>query len=174
MAITKLSHQPFWNRVGKEARDMIKAIIFDKGKTVYGGKWLDGKYSQYPSKWVMINILKQHRKGSPKEGYSYSEAKKGNMFRRQSSTKVAPVLTGDLVKDLDGFIKPNPNGFQIGFPTYGHIVEGLRERFGKKGTITSEDRPMPMAVLKYVIREYHKHIKRNQTCITRKHKIGKK
>ena len=45
MAITKLSHKPFWDRVGKEARDMIKRIIFDKGKSVYGDKWLDGQYS---------------------------------------------------------------------------------------------------------------------------------
>ena len=151
MAIKKLSHKPFWDRVGKEARDMIKAIIFDKGKNVYGGKWLDGQYSP-----------------------EYGMKKSANKFKRQSSTKVAPVLTGDLVNDLGSFVKANPNGFQTGFPTRGNIVEGLRKRFGKKGTITSEDRPMPIAVLKYVAREYHKHIKRNQSCITRKHKIGKK
>ena len=151
MAITKLSHQPFWDRVGKEARDMIKRIIFDKGKSVYGDTWLGGKYSK-----------------------AYGAKKSANKFKRQSSTKVAPVLTGDLVNDLGSFIKPNPNGFQIGFPTYGKRVEDLRKRFGKKGTITSEDRPMPMAVLKYVAREYHKHIKRNQTCVTRIHRIGKK
>ncbi len=174
MAVTKISHKPFWDRVGKEARDMIKKIIFDKGKNVYGGKWLDGKYSEFPSKWVMINIKKQHREGSPREGYSYSQAKKGNMFKRQSSTKIAPVLTGDLVNDLGSYVKANPNGFETGFPTRGNIVEGLRKRFGKKGTITSDDRPMPIAVLKYVAKEYHKHIKRNQTCTTRVHKIGKK
>ena len=174
MAVTKLSHNPFWNRVGKEARDMIKRIIFDKGKNVYGGNWLDGKYSKFPSKWVMINIKKQPREGSPREGYSYSQAKKGNMFKRQSSTKIAPVLTGDLVNDLGSFVEANPNGFLTGFPTRGNIVEGLRKRFGKKGTITSEDSPMPIAVLKYVAKEYHKHIKRNQTCTTRIHKIGKK
>ena len=149
MAITKLSHQPFWDRVGKEARDMIKAIIFNKGKTVYGGKWLDGKYSP---------------------AYTIAKKKYGGAF----GNKVAPVLTQALVNDFGSFIKPNPNGFQLGFPTYGDRVEGFRKRFGKKGTITSEDRPMPMAVLKYVAREYHKHIKKNQTCVTRKHKIGRK
>ena len=150
MAIKKLSHKPFWDRVGNEARDMIKAIIFDKGKNVYGGKWLDGRYSK-----------------------AYGAKKSANKFKRQSSTKVAPVLTGDLVNDLGSFLKANPNGFNIGFPTYGKRVADLRNKFGKKGTITSEDRPMPMAVLKYVIREYHKHIKKHQTCVTRKHKIGK-
>ena len=103
MAITKLSSAPFWNRVGKEARDMIKAIIFDKGKNVYGGKWLDGKYS-----------------------IEYGSKKSANKFKRQSSTKIAPVLTGDLVNDLGNFIKENPNGFQIGFPTYGKRVADLR------------------------------------------------
>ena len=149
MAVKKLSDKTFWDRVGKEARDMIKRIIFDKGKTVYGGKWLNGKYSP-----------------------EYAKAKKkyGGAF----ANKVAPVLTPSLVGDLNKHIKPNPNGFQIGFPTKGNVVQGLRERFGKKGTITSEDRPMPEAVLKYVAREYHKHIKKNQTCTTRKHKIGRK
>ena len=151
MAITKLSHKPFWDRVGKEARDMIKRIIFDKGKSVYGDKWLDGKYSP-----------------------AYGAKKSANKFKRQSSTKIAPILTGDLVNDLGQFIKPNDNGFQTGFPTYGHIVEGLRKRFGEKGTITSEASPMPIAVTKYVVKEYHKHIKRNQKYITRFHRIGKK
>ena len=148
MAVKKLSDKTFWDKVGKEARDMIKAIIFDKGKNVYGGKWLDGKYSP-----------------------EYAKAKKkyGGAF----ANKVAPVLTQSLVNDLGSFLKANPNGFNIGFPTYGKRVADLRNKFGKKGTITSEDRPMPMAVLKYVIREYHKHIKKHQTCVTRKHKIGK-
>ena len=148
MPIKKLSHKPFWDRVGKEARDMIKRIIFDKGKSVYGDKWLGGKYSP-----------------------EYAEVKKryGGAF----ANKVAPVLTQSLVNDLGSFIKPNHNGFKIGFPTKGNVVEGLRKRHGRKGTITSEDRPMPEAVLKYVLREYHKHIKRNQTYITRFHRIGK-
>ena len=80
MAVTKISHKPFWDRVGKEARDMIKRIIFDKGKNVYGGKWLDGKYST-----------------------AYGIKKSANKFKRQSSTKIAPVLTGDLVNDLTEF-----------------------------------------------------------------------
>ena len=88
MAITKLSHKPFWERVGKNARDMIKKSIFDKGKNVYGSKWLDGKYSK-----------------------AYGAKKAANKFKRQSSTKVAPVLTGDLVNDLGSFVKANPNGF---------------------------------------------------------------
>ena len=151
MAITKLSHKPFWEIVGKNARDMIKKSIFDRGKNVYGSKWLDGKYSK-----------------------AYGAKKAANKFKRQSSTKVAPVLTGDLVNDLGSFVKANPNGFITGFPTFGNIVQGLRKRFGKKGTITSKDRPLPIEVLKYVKREYHKHIKKNQKPTTRIHKIGRK
>ena len=108
---------------------MIKKSIFDRGKNVYGSKWLDGKYSK-----------------------AYGAKKAANKFKRQSSTKVAPVLTGDLVNDLGSFVKANPNGFITGFPTFGNIVQGLRKRFGKKGTITSKDRPLPIEVLKYVKR----------------------
>ena len=173
--ITKkiLSDKKFWNKVSKEARDMIKRIIFDKGKTVYGGKWLDGQYSKFPSKWVMITIKEPNKKDAPKEGYSYAQAKQGNMFPTQSSTGVRPVLTGSLERDFEATpIKPNHNGFQIGFSTYGNVVEGLRKRFGKKGTITSKDRPMPIAVLKYVAKQYHLHIKKNKTCKVTRHKIG--
>ena len=114
MAIKKLTDRAFWRKTGRFARDMYKDIIFDGGKNVYGKKWKGKtKYSQFPSKWVMINILKKHRKAAPKEGYSYSQAKKGNMFRRQSSTKVAPVLTGDLVNDLGSFVKGNPKDIKI-------------------------------------------------------------
>ena len=112
----------------------------------------------------------------PFKAYSkeYGERKRANKFKRQSSTKVAPVLTGDLVNDLGSFVKANPNGFITGFPTFGNIVQGLRKRYGKKGTITSKDRPLPIEVLKYVKREYHKHIKKNQKPTTRIHKIGRK
>ena len=48
----------------------------------------------------MINILKEHRKTAPKEGYSYAEAKKKNLFRRQASTKNVPILSSDLFKDF--------------------------------------------------------------------------
>ena len=173
MAVTKLSHKPFWNRVGKEARDMIKRIIFDKGKNVYGGNWLDGKYSKRPSKWVMINILKEHRKTAPKKGYSYAEAKKKNLFRRQASTKNVPILTSDLFKDFKKFLKVRKNGVQFGYATRGNIVKGLRDRFGNKGTLTSTDKPLPDSVRKYVVKEYKKFIKKNSKNQTRIHKKGR-
>ena len=149
---------------------MIKRIIFDKGKNVYGGKWLDGKYSTRPSKWVMINIKNEHRKTAPKEGYSYAEAKKKNLFRRQASTKNVPILSSDLVKDFKRFIKPRNNGVQFGYATRGNIVKGLRERFGDKGTLTSTDKPLPDSVRKYITNEYHKFIKKNQKNTTRYHR----
>ena len=121
----------------------------------------------------MITIKEPNKKDAPKEGYSYAQAKQGNMFPTQSSTGVRPVLTGSLERDFEATpIKPNHNGFQIGFSTYGNVVEGLRKRFGKKGTITSKDRPMPIAVLKYVAKQYHLHIKKNKTCKVTRHKIG--
>ena len=56
MAIKKLTDRQFWAKTGKNAKARYRREIFEKGETVYGGKWLDGKYSTRPSKWVMINI----------------------------------------------------------------------------------------------------------------------
>ena len=174
MAIKKLTDRAFWRKTGRFARDMYKDIIFDGGKNVYGKKWKGKtKYSQFPSKWVMINILKKHRKAAPKEGYSYSQAKKGNMFRRQSSTKQTAVLSGNLQNDFDGYLKPRHNGVKLGYPTYGNVVEGLRDKFGDEATLTSEDKPLPDKVMKYITNEYHKFIKKNQKPTTRIHRIGK-
>ena len=168
-----LSSKPFWIRISKEVRDKIKDYIFEEGHSVYGKKWLDGKYSKFPSKWVMITIKEGNKKSAPKKGYSYDEAKKGDMFPTQSSTKVNPILTGNLKNDLQNFNEGH-NGFKLHFKQYGYIVDGLRERFGKKGTITSVDRPIPIKILKYIAKEYHLHIKRNKTCKTTRHIIGKK
>ena len=174
MAIKKLTSRQFWRDTGKKAKEKYRKYIFEQGKSVYGDKWLDGKYSKRPSKWVMINILKEHRKTAPKEGYSYAEAKKKNLFRRQASTKNVPILSSDLFKDFKRFLKPRHNGVQFGFATRGNVVKGLRERFGNKGTLTSSDRPIPTSVLNYIKKEYHKYIKKNQKSTTRIHKIRRK
>ena len=173
MAIKKLTDRSFWNKVGKNAKRKYQNYTFEGGKSVYGDKWLGGKYSTRPSKWVMINILKEHRKTAPKEGYSYAEAKKKNLFRRQASTKNVPILSSDLFKDFKKFLKPRHNGVQFGFATKGNVVEGLRERFGNKGTLTSTDKPLPDSVRNYITKEYNKYIKKNSKNTTRVHKMKK-
>jgi hypothetical protein len=173
VAIEKLTSRKFWNDTGLEAKARYRKFIFEQGKNVYGGKWLDGKYSTRPSKWVMINILKQHRQSAPEGGYSYAEAKKRNLFRRQFSTKNVPILTSDLFKDFKKFLKVRNNGVQFGYATKGNVVKGLRERFGNKGTLTSTDKPLPNSVRKYIVKEYRKFIKKNSKNQTRIHKKGR-
>ena len=173
MAIKQLTSRKFWNDTGREAKERYRKFIFEKGRSVYGDNWLDGKYSKRPSKWVMINILKEHRKTAPKKGYSYAEAKKKNLFRRQASTKNVPILTSDLFKDFKKFLKVRNNGVQFGYATRGNIVKGLRDRFGNKGTLTSTDKPLPDSVRKYVVKEYKKFIKKNSKNQTRIHKKGR-
>ena len=173
MAIKKFPDRKFWNKIGKGAKERYRRYIFEQGKSVYDDDWLGGKYSTRPSKWVMINILKEHRKTAPKEGYSYAEAKKKNLFRRQASTKNVPILSSDLFKDFKKFLKPRHNGVQFGFATRGNVVKGLRERFGNKGTLTSTDKPLPNSVRKYIVKEYRKFIKKNSKNQTRIHKKGR-
>ena len=174
MAIKYTTKKSFWAEVGRDARDLYKNYIFDGGKNVYGSKWKGKtKYSDRPSKWVMINIKKANRKFAPKEGFSYKQAKKGDMFRRQSSTKQTAVLSGDLEMDFDSFVKPRNNGVQLGYPTKGNIVKGLRDRFGKEATLTSLDKPLPDKVMKFIRNEYHKFIKKNSKNKTRVHKAKK-
>ena len=96
--IKKITDKSFWSRVGKNARDMYKDMIFEKGKTAYGTKYLNGKYSA------------------------------------------------------------------------DYKVKSLRDRFGKKGTLTSKDQPLPDKIVKYILKEYNKYIKKNSKNKTRHHR----
>ena len=154
MAIKKFPDKKFWSRVGEKARDIYKDLIFEKGQTVYSGvKYLNGRYSK-----------------------SYAIAKASGKIKRSAAAyanKVVPVLVGDLQNDFGSFIKAEQNGVQLGYPTQGFKVKSLRKRFGKAGTLTSEDKPLPDKVVKYITNEYHKEIKKNQKPTTRIHRIGK-
>ena len=152
MAIKKLTDKVFWNKVGKNARDLYRKEIFEKGKNVYGDNWWGGRYST-----------------------QYSIAKKSGKLKGAATAfanKVTPVLTSQLFKDFKGFIKPRHNGVQLGYPTFGDRVARLRKA-GKKGTLTSTDKPLPDKVVKYITKEYNKYIKRNSKNTTRRHR-GKK
>ena len=155
MAIKKLTDINFWRRTGRNARDIYKDIVFEKGKVGKTGiKYLAGKYSD-----------------------AYKIAKASGKIKRSSGAyrnKVVPVLTGDLQNDFGDFLKPRKDGVQLGFPTQGHKVRMLRKRFGKKGTLTSKNEPLPNKVMNYITSEYSKYIKRNQKNTTRVHKIGRK
>ena len=71
----------FFDDTGKQIVEKYRRHIFLGAKDVYGRKF-EG-YSNFGSKWVTMNVKEQHKKGAPKEGYSYSQAKKGKLFKRQ-------------------------------------------------------------------------------------------
>ena len=139
----------FWATLGADTKIQYRNFIFDGGKNVYGDKWWGGKYSP-----------------------QYDERKKGNKFKRQASAysqDVTAILTSDTFKDFKAYLKVEKNGFEFGFPTMGNRVADLRKRGGKAGTLTSEDKPIPTFLSKFVAKEYHNFIKRNQKDTTRTH-----
>ena len=177
MAVKKTTSREFWTKLGKNVRNLYKDYIFEKGNSVYGKKWWDGKYSTNPSKWVTMSVKKQFKKSAPDQGYSYSEAKKGNMFPRQSTAykdKVTAVLTTQTQSDFEGFMKPRENGVQLGYPSMGDRVKKLRKQKGKSGALTSSDRPLPTHLSKYIAKKYHEFIKKNSKDTTRVHKGKRK
>ncbi len=142
----------FWNRLGINARTMFQNEIFDDGKNVYGGKWLNGKYSK--------DYATEKAKGT------------GKRQAKAYATQVTPVFTSDTLKDLEEFLDVSKNGFKFGFPTRGGIVKSLRKRFGKSGTITSKDKPVPDKVSRYIAKSYHDWVRKNQKSQTRTHGKG--
>ena len=155
MAIKKkaFGSRSFWAKLGADARTMYQNFIFDGGKYVYGSKWWKGRYSS-----------------------EYSSAKRSGKIRRQAeefSNDVTAVLTGDTLKDFSEFLNVNKTGFEFGFPTMGKRVKSLRKKKGKAGTLTSKSKPVPTQVSKFIAKEYHKWVKKNQYNQTRTHKKGR-
>ena len=144
----KITTRAMWERISKNARDMYRDFIFEKGRNVYGGKWWGGKYSTV-----------------------YSEAKKSGDLKRQAEdykNKVTAVLTGDTQRDAN-YRKSSTNGFEIGFPSMGKRVAELRRRKPKDGALTSEDQPLPDKVINYIRKEYSKEVKSKLKPRTRIH-----
>ena len=143
----------FWAGLGRDARTLYQNYIFDEGHNVYGSKWWGGKYSP-----------------------EYEKAKKAGSFKRQADDfagDVTAVLTSDLMNDFEEYLKPFNTGFEFGYPEMGDRVKSLRKRKGKKGTLTSKDKPVPTVVSKFIKAEYSKWVRKNSKPTTRIHK-GKK
>ena len=140
----------FWATLGADTKIQYRNYIFDGGKSVYGDKWWGGKYSP-----------------------QYDERKKGNKIPFQwseYSQDVTAILTGKIFHDFKAYkVKAERNGFEFGYGTMGNRVADLRKRKGKAGTLTSEDKPIPTFLSKFVAKEYHNFIKRNQKDTTREH-----
>ena len=166
-----LSHI-FFREVGILIRDAYRTHIFTKGLDINDKKF-DG-YSTRGSKWVTMNVKKSFKQSAPKEGYSYSEAKKGKMFKRQDdqfSNKTSPVLSGDLYGDFGTVYETSPTGFKMGWSSQGEKVEWLR---GMKRVLTTKQQALPKAVAKLLEVKTDKFIKEEGLggdTITR-HRIG--
>ena len=163
----------FFLKVGPKVVERYRDHIFNKAKDVFG-KPFKG-YSTYGSKWVTMNVKKSFRQSAPKEGYSYSQAKKGKMLKRQDqafANKNSPVASGDLYRDFGMIGSATSTGFKFGWNTFGARVQHLKDM---KRVLTTKQQPMPEKVIKYLSKESHGYIKKklgkNKTTI---HKIGKK
>ena len=140
----------FFTKLGANVRDKYRKHIFDDGKDVN-----DDLFKEYSDE--------------------YGEQKRANSFKRQDSkyaSKISPVLTGDLMRDL-ALSKVTNTGFFIGWNVWGSKVISLNKQ-GRE--ITTKDKPLPDSVVKFMDKKaesyIHKtHIKPN--CKTTKHKIGK-
>ena len=94
----------------------------------------------------------------PEYSSKYSIAKKsGNIKRRDAkfSQSTAPVLTGDLLKDFQGF-KLITGGFRFGTPTQGGKVSNLK-KLGRP--ISQDSKPIPDSVEKYIMNKADNYVK---------------
>ena len=127
---------------------------------------LDGKFFVELSKDV-VPMFRKHTfinaldvNGKKFKGYSTDygiSERSGTMFRQASEFKnsTAPVLTSDLLRDykLQG---TSSSGFKFGFATRGGRVEHLA-KMGR--VISSESKPIPDKIGKFVMAEADKYVK---------------
>ncbi len=115
--------------------------IFDPASGGRGARQVDNK--PYPSTYST----------------GYSIAKKAAKLKR-SDTKFsqsnAPVLTGDLLKDFQGFDLIS-GGFRFGTPTQGAKVKHL-EKLNRK--ISTNSKPLPDSVEKYIMKQANSYVKK--------------
>ena len=89
----------------------------------------------------------------------YSIAKKSAKLKRSDSKfskSNAPVLTGDLLRDFQGFNLIS-GGFRFGTPTQGGKVQNLT-RLGR--VIATDKNPLPKEVEKYIMSQADKYVKK--------------
>ena len=142
----------FFRRVGPNVRDRYREHIFGKAKDVY-----DKPFKDYTSKL-------------------YAERKRANKFKRQAASyanTTAPVLTSDLLRDFS-LVRVSPNGFQLGWTTYGARVQSLAN---KKRFLSTKQQPLPKGVINYMMKQAEPYTDKKLKKIIPKSKtirIGKK
>lgn len=130
----------FFKKIAAEVVMKYRKYIFDPAGGGKGAKQVDGKsYGQYTSQ--------------------YNKAKKTGKIKRSASKfsqSNAPVLSGDLLKDFQGF-KLTSGGFTFGTPTQGAKVKQLAKL---DRVISSESKPIPKTVEKFILNEADKYVKK--------------
>ena len=125
----------FWKGIGDETADRIRV------HTTKGGKDVNGKKFQPYST-------------------SYKARKASGKFKRQSSTssKVDLQLTGDMMRNLQtrGFTKDK---VVIGWS--GANAQKIEWNDDMGRTVTSNVRPVPKHVERFILNEVDKHIEKN-------------
>ena len=127
----------FWDKFGANIVNKYRHHIFDKTdpKDAYG------------------QPFKPYSKG-------YDKSKKtGNMFRQDSSfaNSNAPVLSGDLWKDLDHTVDAKNNAIYIGWNAHAHKIDWLKNS-GR--ILTDANHPLPQAVIDQSFDVLNKELKK--------------
>tara|TARA_R100001594_G_scaffold62204_1_gene96513 strand:+ start:20550 stop:21107 length:558 start_codon:yes stop_codon:yes gene_type:complete len=154
--------------------DQYRKITFDKSNPRMSNDKPFPTYSEFGSKWVTMNVKKSAKKSAPKEGYSYKQAKEGNMLRRQNSSyasSTAPYVSGDLMRDTDSSFSLKDNAIYIGWTSHANKVKWLRD---KGRFLTSRTNPINPKVIKKLMPSFNKELKRIMPKGTHTINIGKK
>tara|TARA_R110001599_G_scaffold92673_2_gene242413 strand:+ start:1155 stop:1706 length:552 start_codon:yes stop_codon:yes gene_type:complete len=151
-----------------------RKVTFDKSNPRMSNDEKFPKYSTYPSKWVTMNVKDSAKKTAPKEGYSYEQAKQGDMLKRLNSgysNSTAPYVSGDLWRDTRADFSVKEQAIYIGWSAEANKVEWLREqgRF-----LASHTHPINPRVIKKLMPSFNKELKRIMPKGTHTINIGKK
>tara|TARA_R100001463_G_scaffold28889_2_gene66017 strand:- start:7859 stop:8410 length:552 start_codon:yes stop_codon:yes gene_type:complete len=154
--------------------DEYRKVTFSKSNPRMSNDEKFPEYSNFKSKWVTMNVKDKFKKNAPKKGYSYKEAKEGDMLRKQNSGYVnstAPVVSGDLMLDTKSDFNVREQAIYIGWTSHANKLEWLRK---KERFLTSKSHPINPRVIKKLMPSFNKQLKRIMPKGTHTIKIGKK
>ena len=170
-------NKKFWDHFGHVAVNAYRHHIFDKTNPKMANDRPFPSYSKRGSKWVTMNVKKEFKKDAPKEGYSYEQAKQGNMLIRLDggyANSKAPVLSGDLWEDTTHSVDAKNDTIYIGWNAHADKVKWLRD-MNPKRILTSKQYPFPKKITeKKLMKLFDRELKRVMPKGTHTITIGKK
>ena len=172
-----LFNKDFWNKFGRVATNAYIGYIFDKTNPRMANGKSFPNYSTYGSKWVTMNVKKKFKKDAPKKGYSYKEAKQGDMLNRLNSgyaNSKAPYVSGDLFRDTKHSVDAKNNAIYIGWDSEANKVKWLRDMQPER-VLTSKAHPFPKKITgQKLMKLFNVELKKVMPKGTRTTTIGKK